>query len=311
MSVYIDGISVLSHRIDNETPYEFPSEIPSAKLRRNSRYNKLACAAADFALKDCAPFDSVDKHRIGTIISTGCGAAEYFSDFADSVVRGDPAACSPATFSGSVPNSCVGQICILNGFKGVSTVLAGGDPLEYSALLLKTDRADMIVTGSVEEYFKPLYDSIVSFDAAKGAELAEGAAMLIMRSERTEKTFCEVCANAGISLGANPYIHRLEGVSERIAGVLRKHTVPDIIFTAANGTYFDEMEDTAIKQVFPDTAVYEPKKEYGESLGCGFALSTAFAAEAIRDGKYGAVLVAGVDMVGNYCTVMLKAVGQC
>ncbi len=308
MSVYIDGLSVISHRVDNETPFEFPSEIPAAKLRRNSRYNKLACAAADFALKDCAPFDSLDRHRIGTIISTGYGATAFFSDFADSVVRGDPASCSPSIFSGSVPNSCVGQICIINGLKGVSTVLAGGDPLEYSALLLKTDRADMIVTGSVEEYFKPLYESIGSFEAAKGAKLAEGAAMLIMRGKRTEKTCCEVCAHSGASLGANPYIHRLDDVSGRIAGVLRKHTAPDIIFTAANGTYFDEIEAVAIKQVFPDTAVYEPKKEYGESLGCGFALSAALAAGAIRDGKYGAVLVAGVDMIGNYCTVMLKAV---
>ncbi len=308
MSVYIDGSSVISHRIDNETPFEFPSEIPAAKLRRNSRYNKLACAAADFALKDCAPFDSLDRRRIGTIISTGYGAAEYFSDFADSVVKGAPASCSPSIFSGSVPNSCVGQICIINGLKGVSTVLAGGDPLEYSALLLKTDRADMIVTGSVEEYFKPLYESVGSFDAAKGAELAEGAAMLIMRGERTEKTCCEVCAHSGASLGANPYIHRLDDVSGRIAGVLRRHTAPDVIFSAANGTYFDEIEAAAIKQVFPDTAVYEPKKEYGESLGCGFALSAALAAGAIRDGRYGSALVAGVDMVGNYCTAMLRAV---
>ncbi len=310
MSVYIDGSSILSRRVDAEAPFEFPTEIPASKLRRNSRYNKLACAAADFALKDCAPFGSLDKRRIGTIISTGYGAAEYYSAFADSVVRGDPASCSPATFSGSVPNSCVGQICIINGLKGVSTVLAGGDPLEYSALLLKTGRADMIVTGSVEEYFKPLYDSVGSFDAVKGAELAEGAAMLIMRGERTEKTCCEVCAHSGASLGANPYIHRLDGVSDRIAGVLRKHTAPDIIFTAANGTYFDKIEDTAIKQVFPDTAAHAPKKEYGESLGCGFALSAALAARAIRDGRYGAVLVTGVDMVGNYCAVMLRAVRQ-
>ena len=308
MNVYIDGISILSQKIDPEKPYEFPIEIPPAKLRRNSRYNKLACSAADLALKDCTDFGGIDRHRIGTIISTGYGAVEYFSDFADQVVKGDPAACSPALFSGSVPNSCVGQIAIINGLKGVSTVLAGGDPLEYSSLLMKTNRADMILTGSVEEYFKPLYESISSFDAAKGTKLSEGAAMMVFRSIKTEKTYCEVCGHSGISLGADPYIHKLNDVSELIVDVLKKQEPPDIIFTAENGTYFDEIEETAIKQTFPTTETYAPKKEYGESLGCGFALSTALAAKEIKNGKYGSVLVTGVDMIGNYCTVMLKAV---
>ena len=102
---------------------DFPSDVPSAKLRRCSRYSKLAAAAADFARKDGHIPDDIDGTRVGTIISTGFGASENNIQFSDSVVKGDPALCSPTVFSGTVPNSCVGQICIVNGYKGVSTVL--------------------------------------------------------------------------------------------------------------------------------------------------------------------------------------------
>ena len=108
MDVYINGIGIISRcacrseeleeaafgRIAEirPLPLEFPIEIPSSRLRRNSRYNKLACAAADQALKNAGipemmEQEGLDGHRIGTILSTGYGAAEYSSVFADSVVK--------------------------------------------------------------------------------------------------------------------------------------------------------------------------------------------------------------------------------
>ena len=140
--VYIDGIGIISRcamsanellRItEGEAPetksgmLDFTSDVPPAKLRRCSRYNKLAAAAADNARKDGNIPDDIDGTRVGTIISTGFGAVESNIKFSDSVVKGEPALCSPTVFSGTVPNSCVGQICIINGYKGVSTVLMGG-----------------------------------------------------------------------------------------------------------------------------------------------------------------------------------------
>lgn len=324
MSVYIDGVGVISRCAQSAAelnglangspaqkqalPLAFHIDIPPVKLRRNSRYNKLACAAADYAVKDGCNISETDKRRVGTVISTGYGAAEYFSNFADMVVRGDPGACSPAVFSGSVPNSCVGQICIINGFKGFSTVLAGGDPLEYASLLLKTNRADLFVTGSVEEYFPPLYESLSSFEALSGAELSEGAAMLMLRRERTGNTYCEVCGFGSVSLGKSPYLHVLGDKSQRIADVLRRFETPDMIFTAANGTYFDAIEKKAIDAVFPNTKTFAPKKLFGETLGCGYSMNVAYAAAAIKSGKYRTALVTGADMIGNYCAVYLKAV---
>ncbi len=328
MDIYINGIGIVSRaacskaeleavcagkaELKKELPLSFPVEIPASRLRRNSRYNKLACAAADQALKDASVLEqiaqgSLDPHQIGTILSTGYGASEYNSVFMDAAVRGDPNVCSPSVFSGSVPNSCLGQICIINHLNGFSTVLAGGDPLEYSALLLKTGRAKQILAGSVEEYFPSLYEAFGTMEAAKGCELSEGAAMALLSCEKTDGSYCRIIGFSSIHLGNCPYLHLFENpddLTDMLAVTLRKFQDPEIIFSAGNGTWFDRAEENAIQKVFPDKPVRKLKTEFGETLGCGYMMNMLTAAAAIHRGDYSAVLVSGVDMIGNYMCVM-------
>lgn len=330
MNVYINGIGIISRcaygaeeltaiafgQIPqiHQLPLDFPTEISSSKLRRSSRYNKLACAVADQALKSAGipemmELEGLDGHRIGTILSTGYGAAEYSSVFADSVVKGDPNLCSPLLFSGSVPNSCVGQICIINRLKGFSTVLAGGDPLEYASLLISTGRADHILAGSVEEYFPALYKAFYKLDAAKGTDLSEGAAMAVLSGQKTEKTWCKVSAFGSTNLGRSPLLDRQEDpvrTERMIIDVIRQMNAPDTVFTAANGSWFDEIENRAIKSVFPDIAQHCPKDLFGETLGCGYMMNVLLAAASVRSGICSRPLVTGIDMIGNYICVMLE-----
>lgn len=326
MSVYIDGIGVLSRcamsagelsRIAageapeiRSLPLDYPCEIPSSKLRRNSRYNKIACTAADQALKDGSDRTGLDSHRMGTVLSTGYGAVEYNCLFADSVVQKDPSRCSPSIFSGSVPNSCEGQISILNQLKGPSTMLAGGDPLEYASLLLRTDRADLILTGSVEEYYAPLFDALRERESLQGSDLSEGAAVLILRREQSEQTYCEVTQFSGTSLGASPFLHIFEDPSDRMAKALSALTAPGAVIHSGNGTWIDAAEEKALEQTFPDAVKIAAKKCFGETLGCGYLLNAALAACAIRQGRYSSVLVTGIDVIGNYCCALLKNCGR-
>lgn len=330
MNVYINGIGIISRCAYGaeelaelasgqtvqirQLPLDFPTDVPSSKLRRNSRYNKLACAAADQALKNAGIPDlmerrGLEEHRIGTILSTGYGAAEYSSVFADSVVKGNPNLCSPLLFSGSVPNSCVGQICMINRLKGFSTVLAGGDPLEYAALLIRTARADHILAGSVEEYFPPLYDAFHTLDAAKGTDLSEGAAMAVLSGQKTEKTWCKVSAFSSANLGRSPLIDRPEDsnrTEKMVLDVLRQMNAPDAVFTAANGSWFDETENRAIKSVLPDIASQRPKDSFGETLGCGYMMNVLLAAASVRSDICSRPLVTGIDMIGNYTCILLE-----
>lgn len=337
-SVYIDGIGIISRCAKsaedlaeivsgNKVNFEsgkigFECNISPSKLRRCSRYSKLAAAAADGARIDADIPENMDKYRIGTIFSTGYGASENNIEFSDSVISGDPQKCSPTVFSGTVPNSCVGQVCILNGYKGVSTLLMGGDPLEYSALLLDNKRADVILSGSVEEYSEELFNSVMSYEAAQGCEISEGTAIMALRSEKSGRSYCEVSGTASFSLPFYPYVHKLD---DKCIGMIydtvsRSFSVPpDVVFTSENGTYFDNMERRALEMVFgSDTLYAAPKKLFGETLGSGYMLSVALACAVLKQGKLpdilgvkeniGSVLVTGIDTVGNYCCVLLKTV---
>ncbi|MBO6302903.1 MAG: hypothetical protein J6N15_10745 [Ruminiclostridium sp.] len=324
MTAYIESIGVISRCSQSaddlskllnggecdfsDLPIEFCSQIPPAKMRRNSRYNKLTCTAADNAVREARISETLDRRRIGTIISTGYGSSVYYSQFADTVAGGVPGLCSPAIYSGMVPNACVGQICILNGFKGASTVLTGGDPLEYSALLLSANKADMILCGAVEEYNAELYSELRELETLKSCEISEGAAMLVLSREKTEKSICKISGFSSGSLGKSPLLHRLDNsTADIVSGILKKYDcAPDVVFTAANGSYFDDIESTAIKSVFPGAELAAPKKWAGETLGCGYMMNAVFAAAAVNCGKYGKVLVTGVDLIGNYCTVMIE-----
>lgn len=332
--IYIDGIGVISRcacyadelcRVfdsENTTDYDKSGKIsytpivPSSKVRRCSSYIKLAVEVSARAAQDGKIADNTDKLRIGTILSSGYGAAESNTKFADAVVKHDPAICSPAVFSNTVPNSCVGQICIVEGYKGVSTLLMGGDPLEYSSVLLNTNKADRILCGSVEAYFKELADSVLYLDTAKGCDICEGAAILAINRQKTEHTYCKITAFGSASFSAYPYVHEIseaEGIQvihdaiEQLNG-----NIPDVIFTSENGTYFDDIELRALKSRFENALFIQPKKYFGETLGSGYMLSTALAAASLKNNSfskpYRSVLVTGIDTAGNYLCCRLEVV---
>lgn len=339
--VYINGIGIIlrcaksadeladicnggNYNVD-KGKLDFKTDIPSSKLRRCSRYNKIAAAAAELARVDGKISDDFDKMKIGTIISTGYGAVENNIQFSDSVVKGDPALCSPTIFSGTVPNSCVGQICIINGYKGVSTVLMGGDPFEYSALLLGTNRADIIFAGSVEEYSEELTVSIKSAGIIESCEISEGAAIMTLSANEAVPHYCKITSFGSISLGQYPYVHRIDGKAaiSAMTDVIKStcgEKIPDMVFTSENGSYFDEYERKAVNDALGSKIqYYTPKKLFGESLGCGYALSTALAAVSLKIGKapniaersiadndLKSILVSGIDTVGNYLCAFVE-----
>ncbi|MGN0630441.1 MAG: hypothetical protein ACI4JN_03850, partial [Ruminococcus sp.] len=112
--IYIDGIGVISrcacyanelydvlqsektdvYSHSGKIPYD--PVVPSSKVRRCSNYIKLAVEVSARAAQDGNISDNCDKLRIGTILSSGYGAVESNTQFADSVAKNNPAICSPA-----------------------------------------------------------------------------------------------------------------------------------------------------------------------------------------------------------------------
>lgn len=291
----------------------FEIGVPSSKVRRCPRYAKMAVATANSALNDANVTDSIDKTRIGTIFSTGYGAVESNSIFSDSVVDGVPSLCSPTVFSYTVPNSCLGQVCIVNGFKGVSTMMLGGDPLEYSTLLLNTNKADLIISGAIEEYNDELKASLLYDGILSDSNISEGAVLFALSRQRALTSYCKIIKFASSSLEKYPYLYKLESDStvEIISSTLidmSKDKLPELVLTQQNQTYFDEIELTAMKKVFADRVTYfNTKSIFGETFNCSYLLNVAMAAAFIKSGRYKSVLATGIDAHGNYLTALLEA----
>ena len=324
--VYVNGTGIisaaaltadeLSENLKNNSlskkytlPFDFPSEVPSSKLRRCSRYIKMTCAAADQAVRDVS--GKYIPERQGAVFSTGFGAAESNITFSDSVVKGNPALCSPSVFSATVPNSCLGQICIINGLRGEGTMLMGGDPSEYSALLLNMGKADVIYCGGVEEYSSELYESL----EIKGAELSEGAAVLALSAEKNVNSYCAVTGFSSAAFPESPFRNTDDLSYEIIQSAVSSAKIPDIIFAAGNGSGIDEAEIKAFDKIYPDKKVIYPKKYFGEALGAGYIQSAVLAAVCLKnkiipscdDVNFGNILVCGFDCVGNYTCMNMEA----
>lgn len=321
--IYIQGVGVISRcaanfedlsriarnenfAVNTDKKLNFPLNAPSAKIRRAPRYTRMAVSVTASAKLDANLSDEIDKSRVGTIFSTGFGALESTLEFSDSFLYGKPETASPTLFSYSVANAGVGQVCILNGFTGFSTVLTAGDPLEYSSILLATNRADLIFCGAIEEYNAELNTAIKSCGFLRD-DVSEGAAVLILAAN-ANKSYCRLTKFSSASLAAFPYVHKLDEneSAEILFNVLSAYDAPEIILTQANGSYFDETEHSALRKIFKVAEITDAKKYFGETVGCGYMLNVALGAAIIKAGRCKSLLATGIDVHGNYLTALLE-----
>ncbi len=320
--IYIQGVGVISRfalnfedllkiaadesfAINFDKKLSFAPNAPLSKIRRAPRYTRMAVSAAAQAKIDANLSDDQDKARVGTIFSSGFGSLESTLEFSDSLLPGKPDLVSPILFSYSVANACVGQICILNGFTGFSTLLTAGDPLEYSAMLLATDKADVIFCGATDEYNEELDTAIKSCGILQ-EKISDGAAVLIL-STNAEKSYCRIKKFSSGSLAAYPYIHKTDTAdsAEVLAEIFSVYEEPEVILTSCNGSYFDAIEKTVLKEKFRAARLIDAKKYFGETLGGGYMLNVTLGAAFIKLGRCKSLLAAGIDVHGNYLTAFL------
>ncbi|GHS98674.1 hypothetical protein AGMMS50276_20910 [Synergistales bacterium] len=306
----------------------FTLDLPHSQLRRVNRYSKLAAAGAIQAQKDAfITIDSGDPFRHGAIFTTGYGSMVSNISFGESVAGDEPDLCSPTLFAGTVPNSCVGQVCIQLNLKGPSTILVGGNVFLYSKLLINSGKADVIFAGAVEEYSFDLFSSLGKNEAARGVKINEATVVFVLGRAR-ENAYCAVGDSAAAGLAAYPLVKKIS-VQESVTVIrsalrkcLKKTNSPEVIISSSNGAYFDEAEDAAFKEEAPGASVITGVKPlFGETLGSAFSLNVAVAAMCLKNGRIpnslGAtragvkrILATGYDTIGNYHCIMLSKGGE-
>jgi 3-oxoacyl-[acyl-carrier-protein] synthase II len=297
--------------------------MPPLKYRRMSRVSRLAVAASIEALKDAAfPISAPTASSTGVVIGTGYGSTAQTDEFFVGMVKEGPEGANPSLFPDTVPNAPASQVAIYHGLQGPNTTfshneVSGEQALAYACQLLKEDRAEAVLAGSVDELSAVLFHSFSAlralspkgvggegmrpFDRLRnGRVLGEGAGILFLEKKkrarvRGAKIYGSLVAwaSTGGPVGIDHYEAGAEQMRRAMEKVLSRGGVSaadvDYISAAANSTpELDRAEAIAIERV--ESASSRPipvsslKGHIGDFCGAG-ALRAAAILLAMREGR--------------------------
>ncbi|KPK90320.1 MAG: hypothetical protein AMJ94_09760 [Deltaproteobacteria bacterium SM23_61] len=289
----------------NFNPKDF---MPPLKYRRMSRVSRLAVAASIEAMKDAALTAlPPSAPSIGVVLGTGYGSTAQTDEFFVGMLREGPEGANPSLFPDTVPNAPASQVSIYHGLQGPNTTfshneVSGEQALAYALRLLREDRAEAILAGSVDEMSFVLFHSFSAlralspgdreeegmrpFDRRRnGRVLGEGAGILVLEKEsRAEARGAKIygslaaCASTGSPVGISRYEGGAGQMARAMEGALRQAGISpegvDYISAAANSTReLDRAEARAIQKIFGRgnhrPAISSLKGHTGDFCGCG------------------------------------------
>jgi len=289
----------------NFNPKDF---MPPLKYRRMSRVSRLAVAASIEAIKDAAlTVSPPSAPAIGVVLGTGYGSTAQTDEFFVGMLKEGPEGANPGLFPDTVPNAPASQVSIYHGLQGPNTTfshneVSGEQALAYALRLLREDRAEAILAGSVDEMSFVLFHSFSAlralssgdreeegmrpFDRRRnGRVLGEGAGILVLEKESRAKArgakiygSLAACASTGSPVGISRYEGGAGQMARAMEGALRQAGVSpeevDYISAAANSTReLDRAEARAVQKVFGGgnhwPAISSLKGHTGDFCGCG------------------------------------------
>ena len=132
-----------------------PSEVMErVEMRRLDRSEQFALIAAREAWKDAGSPD-VDKERLGVVVASGIGGVITLLDQYDILKTKGARSVSPHTVPMLMPNGPSANVGLeLQAKAGVHTPVSacasGAEAIGYAMEMIRTGRADIVVTGGVE-----------------------------------------------------------------------------------------------------------------------------------------------------------------
>ncbi|MGV1008341.1 MAG: beta-ketoacyl-[acyl-carrier-protein] synthase family protein [Dermatophilaceae bacterium] len=188
----------------------FTERVPATRARRLDRAQQLALVAAREAWTD-AGRPQVAPDLLAVVVGSGIGGVQTLLQQSDVYRNKGARAVSAHGFTMTMPDGPAVAVGLDLGAKAgvhapVSACASGAEAVAWALLLLRTGAADVVVCGGSEAGLLPL--SLAGFgamralsrigdadrtprpfDAARdGFVLGEGAAMLVLESQRREQT---------------------------------------------------------------------------------------------------------------------------
>lgn len=289
-------------------------------------YTQFALVAAQEAVKDSGldTDESIDRNRVGVLVSSGVGGLETFSREVADYTVGEPPRYSPFLIPKIITDMAAGHISIKYGFKGpnfgvTAACATSSESMCVGAQMIQTSRADVVLVGGAEApiatagvgSFNSMRALSTRNDDCAGASrpfdknrdgfvMAEGAGVLVLEEyehavRRGAKIYAEL---TGIGMSADAY-HFTAPDPQGVGAMLAMQnalddagiTAADVDYINAHGTSThlgDIAEVLAIKQVFGSAAaklnISSTKSMTGHMLGAAGAVEAIACIHAIQDG---------------------------
>jgi len=292
--------------------------------KRMQSFIAFAVAAARMAVEDSGLIiDSSNSGRVGVLTGCGLGGLGVLEETSRIIDNRGPKRVSPFFIPMIIGNMAPGMISIYLGAKGpnasIATACAAGSHAIGDAFqIIRTGRADAMITGGVESVITPT--CIAGFNAMKalstrnddpekasrpfdkdrdGFIVGEGSGILILESlegaiKRDAHIYAEIC---GYGMSGDGY-HMTspppdgEGAARCMAAAIKdagiSYDMVDYINAHGTSTQLNDVCETrAIKSVFKDRAHKMPisstKSMTGHLLGGSGGVETVFTALTIYE----------------------------
>ena len=297
-------------------------QMERVEMRRLDRSEQFALVASREAWKDAGTPD-VDKERLGVVIASGIGGVITLLDQFDNLKEKGARGVSPHTVPMLMPNGPAAHVGLeLQAKAGVHTPVSacasGAEAIGYALEMIRTNRADIIVSGGVEAAIHQL--PMAGFAAMKalstrndaperasrpydrdrdGFVLGEGGGVLILEEYEHAKTrgakiYCEL---VGQGLSSDGY--HIAAPDPEGAGVQRaikfalanaNLSTKDIVHLNAHATSTpagDVAEANALRLALGSdadhVAVSATKSMTGHLLGGAGAIESVFIVKALQE----------------------------
>jgi len=324
------GVRLLTEEWRELLPVHFAARVHTepadqmerVEMRRLDRSEQFALIASREAWKDAGTPD-VDKERLGVVIASGIGGVITLLDQFDNLKEKGARGVSPHTVPMLMPNGPAANVGLeLHAKAGVHTPVSacasGAEAIGYALEMIRSNRADVIVSGGVEAAIHQL--PMAGFAAMKalstrndaperasrpydrdrdGFVLGEGGGILILEEyehakARGAKIYCEL---VGQGLSSDGY--HIAAPDPEGAGVQRaikfaladaNLSTKDIVHLNAHATSTpagDVAEAHALRLALgkdaDHVAVSATKSMTGHLLGGAGAIESVFIVKALQE----------------------------
>ena len=324
------GVRLLTEDWREQLPVHFAARVATepadqmerVEMRRLDRSEQFALVASREAWKDAGSPD-LDKERLGVVIASGIGGVITLLDQFDNLKEKGARGVSPHTVPMLMPNGPAANVGLeLQAKAGVHTPVSacasGAEAIGYALEMIRSNRADVIVSGGVEAAIHQL--PMAGFAAMKalstrndaperasrpydadrdGFVLGEGGGILVLEEyehakARGAKIYCEL---VGQGLSSDGY--HIAAPDPDGAGVQRaikfaladaKLSTKDIVHLNAHATSTpagDVAEANALRLALgkdsEHVAVSATKSMTGHLLGGAGAIESVFIVKALQE----------------------------